>query len=53
MKGAAGNVQVYDLAGRLVLNTTAKFNQSINVSGLAAGFYKVVVAGKSATLIVK
>ena len=53
VKGAAGNVQVYDLAGRLVLNTTAKFNQSINVSGLAAGFYKVVVAGKSATLIVK
>ena len=53
VKGATGDVKVYDLAGRLVLSTTAKFNQSIDVKGLAAGYYKVVVAGKSATLIVK
>ena len=53
MNGATGDVKVYDLSGRLVLSTTAKFNQAISVEGLAAGFYKVVVAGKSATLIVK
>ena len=53
VKGATGDVKVYDLSGRLVLSTTAKFNQAISVEGLAAGFYKVVVAGKSATLIVK
>ena len=53
VNGATGDVKVYDLSGRLVLSTTAKFNQAISVEGLAAGFYKVVVAGKSATLIVK
>lgn len=53
VKGAENvAVQVYDIAGRLVLSTTTN-GETISVSGLAAGFYKVVADGKTASLIVK
>lgn len=52
VKGATGDVKVYDLAGRLVLETVAN-GDAISVAGLAAGYYKVVVGGNATSLIVK